>query len=135
MQKNSKIHDEYFEYCRKYSEEYGEKTIILLECGMFFEMYAIINDKISINPNIQTVCDLLNIILSRKNKSITEVSYNNPLMAGFPSQAVSKYTPILLSNNYNFTLGQGGSNQNTIFDIYAYIKSLSNIYQHKYINI
>ena len=104
MQKNSKIHDEYFEYCRKYSEEYGEKTVILLECGMFFEMYAIINDKISINPNIQTVCDLLNIILSRKNKSITEVSYNNPLMAGFPSQAVSKYTPILLSNNYTVVL-------------------------------
>lgn len=94
------MHDEYFEYCKKYVEKYGEKTIVLIECGMFFEMYGIINEKENINSNIQNVCDILNILLSRKNKSIREISHSNPLMAGFPSAVLTKYTPILLSNNY-----------------------------------
>jgi len=98
------MHDEYFEYCETYTKKYGPNTIVLIECGSFFEIYAVINEKETIGPNIQQICDILNIQLSRKNKAITEVDRGNPFMAGFPSYALPKHSQVLLSNNYTVVL-------------------------------
>ena len=39
------IFKEYCSYLTKYKEKYGEKTLILMEVGTFYEMYAILNDE------------------------------------------------------------------------------------------
>ena len=33
--------DDYFNYTKQWKEEYGEKTIVLMQVGSFFEVYAL----------------------------------------------------------------------------------------------
>ena len=98
------MHDEYFEYCAEYTKKYGEKTVVLIECGSFMEIYAIINDTYKLGPDIQVICDILNIQLSRKNKAITQVDHSNPFMAGFPSYCLDKHSQILVSTQQVLTV-------------------------------
>jgi DNA mismatch repair protein MutS len=94
------IIDEYMEYEEKYRKKYGENTIILIQVGSFFELYSI-NENC---PFMYKIGDICNIQISRKNKSIKEVSKNNPLMAGFPLYVVNKFIQILLNNKFTVVL-------------------------------
>ena len=91
---------EYLNYHSKYSEKYGEKTIVLMMVGQFYEIYAVINDEIHVGANLNVISDILNIQIARRNKKIKEISYDNFLMAGFPDHAFLKYRNILLNHNY-----------------------------------
>ena len=94
------IIDDYLNYLDEYRNKYGENTIIMMQVGSFFELYAIdINSKY-----LYTIADICNIIVSRKNKTIQEVSRNNPLMCGFPLYVVNKYIQLILQNNYTIVL-------------------------------
>ena len=97
--------DDYLEYQLKYNNKYGDKTVILMQVGSFFECYAIDNpmEKINVN-NLNRICDLMNIQISRKNKNIIENSRSNPLMAGFPLLAIEKFIQILMNNGYTVVL-------------------------------
>lgn len=86
--------DEYLAYCEKYMKEYGDKTCVLMQIGSFYEMQMVKEG------NIFDVSRLLNIQVTKKNKSIAEVSNSNPYMAGFPKHSLSKFLPILLENNF-----------------------------------
>ena len=96
------IIDDYIEYSKTYKAKYGDKCVILMQVGSFFELYSI-TDVIAEN-DIYAISDICNIQISKKNKSIPEVSINNPLMAGFPLYTIQKYTQILLNNNYTVVL-------------------------------
>ena len=98
------LYDDYIDYCKKYSKLYGDKSLVLMEVGSFFEFYAVENDKIKEGSNITEICTILNIQSTRKNKSILECSRNNPLMAGFPSHSLKKFIDILLSEKYTIIL-------------------------------
>lgn len=98
------IYDDYFEYTETYKSKYGNKSIVFMQVGDFFEIYAVVSDNDNAGPDIYTVCDLCNIIVSRKNKNIKEVNRNNPLMAGFPLSAVSKFIQILVQHGYTIIL-------------------------------
>ena len=100
---NNRLTDTYFIYQKKYERIYGEKTIILMEVGSFFELYGIDNENEK-QGNIKPVCNLLNIILSRKNKTILENSRSNPLMAGFPNHSLKRFLEILIKHNYTVIL-------------------------------
>lgn len=91
--------DEYFEYYTKYKNEYGENICILMQIGSFYEMQMVKNEKENIG-NLNNVASLLNIQITKKNKSIEKVDRSNPYMAGFPKPALSKFLPILLENGY-----------------------------------
>ena len=39
---------EYFELTKKYQNEYGENTILLMQVGAFFEVYGIKNAELDI---------------------------------------------------------------------------------------
>ena len=70
------IIDDYFESQQKYTEKYGKQTIVLIQIGHFFEAYGVDNAKEKINHhNLYHLSDLLNIQLTRKNKSILENSF------------------------------------------------------------
>ena len=97
--------DDYLNYHKKYQEKYGEKSIVLMQVGSFFESYAVDNENESINiDNLNKICDLMNIQISRKNKNIIKNSRSNPLMAGFPIFAIDKFIQILLNHNYTVIL-------------------------------
>jgi DNA mismatch repair protein MutS len=98
------IYDDYIAYSETYQQKYGDKTVVLMEVGSFFELYAVQNKDETSGADIATICDLCNIQLSRKNKSILENNRQNPLMAGFPSFALNKHTDMLLAAGYTVVL-------------------------------
>ena len=91
---------EYLNYHNKYIKIYGEKTIVLMMVGQFYEIYGVINDEIQVGADLNEFSDILNIQIARRNKKIKEVSYDNFLMMGFPDHALIKYRNILLNHNY-----------------------------------
>lgn len=92
------IIDDYLNYEIEFRKKYGEKTLILIQVGSFFELYSI-NENCSFMNRIGDIC---NIQISKKNKAIKEVGKNNPLMAGFPLYALNKFIQIL--SNHQFTV-------------------------------
>ena len=98
------IYDDYIAYSDEYRRKYGERTVVLMEVGSFFEIYAVQNKDESSGADIGVICDLCNLQLSRKNKTIVENNRQNPLMAGFPSYALNKHTDALLANNFTVVL-------------------------------
>lgn len=94
------IYDDYIDYCKKYTDKYGERTVVFMQVGDFFELYAVSNNDEKAGADIYTVCDMLNIQVSRKNKTVIENSRSNPLMAGFPVGTITKFVQIMVSNNY-----------------------------------
>jgi DNA mismatch repair protein MutS len=90
------LYDDYEEYLRQYKAEYGENTLVLMQCGSFYELY----DDGSKQTDLKQIGELLNIQVSRRNKSIIEVSRSNLEMAGFPSYTLKKFLNTLVANNY-----------------------------------
>ena len=95
---NKTIFYEYVEIYNKHKKLYGEKTVLLMEVGMFYEMYSL-NDGIT-GPPLFDLSNLLNILCTKKNKNIKEVSEKNPYMAGVPIKSIGKYIELLINNNY-----------------------------------
>lgn len=91
--------EEYFSLQEEYENKYGDKTIVLLEKGMFYEVYAIDNESKQCGK-AQLVSQLLNIALTRANKKIIENNESNPLMTGFPVVSLKKNIKVLLDNGY-----------------------------------
>ena len=98
------IIDDYIAACEKYIEKYGSQTACLFQIGDFFEMNAYYEGEKLIGANIYNICDVCNIQVTRKNKALTETSRSNPLMAGFPIAALSKFTALLLAANYTIVV-------------------------------
>ena len=94
------IVDDYLNYLDEYQKKYGENTIILIQVGSFFELYDIDANS----RYLYKIADICNIQVSRKNKSILEVSRNNPIMCGFPIYVINKYIQLILQNNYTIIL-------------------------------
>jgi len=95
--------DDYFVHQLNFEKKYGNKTIVLMQVGTFFELYGV-NNEIEKIGDVQTITELLNIQLTRRNKAILENSRNNCLMAGFPLNSLKRFINILLTNNYTVIL-------------------------------
>ena len=81
---------EYFDLTKKYQDEYGENTILLMQVGSFFEVYGInnkITEVISGSKIIEfsQMCEL-NIV----EKNVC-VGSDNVMMAGFKDIQIEKY--------------------------------------------
>jgi hypothetical protein len=67
---------EYLNYHTKYTEKYGDKTIVIMMCGQFYEIYGVNTEVLQIGPNLSELSEILNIAVARRNKNIKEISYN-----------------------------------------------------------
>lgn len=90
------LFDDYEAYLEKYRSDYGKDTIVLMQCGSFYELY----DDGTKKTDLKAIGELLNIQVSRRNKAIVEVSRNNLEMAGFPSYTLKKFIHMLVQSNY-----------------------------------
>ena len=91
---NTSLLEQYFKYDRECVKTYGKNTVICMEVGSFFEIYAKTEEK------IKEVTQIMNISLTRKNKK-EEVSSSNPYMAGIPSCSFHmKYLQLLVNSNF-----------------------------------
>lgn len=89
--------DFYFSERNKFiegSDSGNEKTVLLMQIGSFYEILDLKD-----SPSEGGACKIsqvLNILLTKKNKSIDD----SPYMCGFPCVSISKYLPLLISNGY-----------------------------------
>jgi DNA mismatch repair protein MutS len=94
---------EYLEQTKRYSEEYGETTIILMQNGAFFEVYGL-KDK---NNNIygcklnefSRICDL-NIVDKKIPGGDMTIDGDQVVNAGFKTHFIEKYIKKLQDNGF-----------------------------------
>ncbi len=81
---------EYFELTKKYQEEYGENTILLMQVGSFMECYGLIDRSTNIihSSKIQDFSRICELNIAEKNICIGK---ENVLMAGFTVGIIEKY--------------------------------------------
>ena len=88
---NDSIILDYFELTQKYTQKYGDKTVVLLQVGSFFEIYALKNPK---NNNyeitrIQEISAVCNLNIAEKKMSIGN-SNETLELPNFPTNPTSK---------------------------------------------
>ena len=94
---------DYFDLTKKYIFEYGEKTILLMQVGAFYEVYGIRNKNTEQIRNSQIhdfskICEL-NIV--DKSICITEIKKDETIvMAGFKDIMIDKYIKKLQEAGY-----------------------------------
>lgn len=116
---------EYIKYFDDYSKKFGkDKTVILMQVGSFYECYCT-NDK---GPNLHQLSKLLNITLTKKNKSIDEINLSNPFMLGFPTISVQKFLNIIIDNKYYAILVDQYNDFDNITKKVIFKRKVTNIY-------
>ena len=94
---------DYFDLTKKYIFEYGEKTILLMQVGAFYEVYGIRNkntDQIR-NSKIQDFSKICELNIVDKNICITEIKKDESIvMAGFKDIMIDKYIKKLQEAGY-----------------------------------
>ena len=101
------IIDIYQEYQKKYVTKFGEKTVVLLQVGGFFEIYAIDTPQEKWNVKLlKDVCSLLQFIWNVKQKD----SKRPHLIAGLPLVSLQKHLQKLLQNAYTVILVEQETN-------------------------
>ena len=87
--------ENYFRQQSIYEEKYGKNTAVFLMKGSFYEVYGLENTGQAAN-----IANMLNLVLTKANKKINEVSMSNPYMMGFPCVAFKKYLKVLMEYKY-----------------------------------
>lgn len=110
-----KVSEEYFVKTDELRKQYGEKTIVLMQIGSFFEVYGLksIETGEITGSNIldfHTICDFA---MSDKAKSTVFVYGKvwNLVMAGFPESHIEKYIDKLQSRQYTIAIYKQGNDK------------------------
>lgn len=107
------IHEDYFNYTLKWKREYGEKTIVFIQVGSFYEVYALkdesgkiygsnivehskINDLVIAKKNIKVIGPIKDVVLDNKEYHL--------IMAGFGLTQIEKYVGRLQENGYTVVI-------------------------------
>lgn len=99
MSSDANIVSEYINITDKYKKIYGNKTLLLMMVGAFYEIYALKdkNDNIR-GSNIVEACSICELNISDGKKQMMGNEYL--LMAGFRDYSIEKYIPKLLDYEY-----------------------------------
>ena len=97
------IVNEYLEYTKKWKNEYGEKTIVLMQVGAFLEVYALKDkDGNYHGSNIEEFSLNNDMIIAKKAKMF--VNKLPVVMAGFQMPQLEKYTKKLQEQGYTIVI-------------------------------
>ena len=88
--------NDFFKILETSKKEYGDKTILLMQVGGFYEAYSTLTE----GHNLKELSTIMNIQYTKKNKNIKTVDRSNPFMLGFPIHCLKKYIKILIENQY-----------------------------------
>jgi DNA mismatch repair protein MutS len=106
------IYQEYFQLTKKYKEQYGEKTIILMQVGAFFEIYG---TKTSYNQygdsDIGELSDICQLNISDKKATYRSLQV---VMAGFRDFTLDKYLLKLTESGYTVPVFIQEKNEKTV---------------------
>ena len=121
---------DYFVLTKQYIDEYGEKTVLLMQCGAFFEVYGLKDKHDNIYASdimeFSKICDL-NVVDKRVCCGKESV-----VMAGFKEHLLDKYVKKLQDSGYTIAVyEQDEQCQNTTrqcLKIHLWICSTPRIY-------
>jgi DNA mismatch repair protein MutS len=90
---------EYFDLTKKYQDEYGENTILLMLVGSFYEVYGMFNKKTEVMSGskiieFSSICDLSVVDKNTcvgKDASESSGTDSSVMMAGFKDFQIEKY--------------------------------------------
>jgi DNA mismatch repair protein MutS len=104
---------EYLSLTRQYKEQYGENTIVLMQVGAFFEVYAILNkeDNNIIGSSITDFSKICDLNIAEKKMCVDE---NNVIMAGFSHYMIDKYLKKLQEAGFTTIVYTQDENKKTI---------------------
>ena len=90
---------EYLNLTKEYIEKYGKNTVVLMQVGSFFEIYALKSPSTNVisGSNLEDVCQLCGLNYAEKKICVGE---SNVLMAGVRDYVLDKYVKILTENQY-----------------------------------
>jgi DNA mismatch repair protein MutS len=92
-----KLIDTYFEDQQKYQKQFGEKTVVYIQVGDFYEIYGaeLTNgEQLGVLDKISKLC---NFTVSQKNVGVSGAS--KVFMGGFPLYMIDKYVNILVDDH------------------------------------
>ena len=96
------IVEDYLNYTNKWKAEYGEKTIVLMQVGSFYEAYALKNpDGSSSGSNIEEFAAINDFIIAEKHICVGKLPV---LMAGFGLSQRDKYVRKLQEHDYTIVI-------------------------------
>ena len=90
---------EYLRQKQFFQTKYGPLTLVLMQVGSFFEFYSDVED-----PFHYQVAELINILVTKRNKSNPELNIHNPYMCGFGTSHLPRYLDILIKAGYTVVL-------------------------------
>jgi DNA mismatch repair protein MutS len=85
---------QYLSIQTEYESKYGSDTIVFMEVGSFFEIYQV--GKIG---KAKEISNILNIVLTKKNKSNPDITEANPYLAGVPTISLDKHINRIADQN------------------------------------
>jgi len=90
---------EYFELTEQYIAKYGENTILLMQVGSFFEVYALLDKTTGAisGSKIEEFSRICDLNIAEKNSNIGKDSV---LMAGFKDNGLDKYVKKIQEAGY-----------------------------------
>ena len=87
---------------QKWKKEYGEKTLVLMQVGSFFEVYGLRENDGSISgSNISDFSQLCDMLIAKKSQ---KVDGKQVLMAGFGVSQIEKYIKKLQEAGYTIAI-------------------------------
>jgi len=108
MSETASIYDEYFALHRQYTAEYGkETTIVLMQVGVFYEMYGLRNVETGHDekePGITDFGRLCELAVVPKSKVFYNNRKHNILMCGFKDDLADKYVRKMQNAGYTTVL-------------------------------
>lgn len=98
MSTNNIVTD-YLVLVNEYAEKYGKNTVVLMQVGSFFEVYALKDPSTNVisGSNLEEVCQICGLNYAEKKICVGE---SNVLMAGVRDYALDKYVKILTDNHF-----------------------------------
>lgn len=92
------ITTDYINLSQKYRAIYGNKTIVLMQCGVFFEVYGLkINQEITDKTPIVEFAQIVNLNIADKKIYIGDYQV---VMSGFRDYSLEKYLQKITENGY-----------------------------------
>ena len=96
------IVEDYLNLTKKWKLEYGEKTLLLMQVGSFFESYGLLDKNGNIyGSDIVNFASINDMAISKKNIC---VGNNKVVMAGFGLAQIEKYIKKLQENGYTIVV-------------------------------
>lgn len=95
------IIDSYLEYQDKYSKIYGNRAIVFMQVGSFYESYSTETE----GYHLKELEQIINVKFTRRDNNTSEpASRKNPNLLGFPCVSLVKNLTILTDNGYTIVI-------------------------------